>query len=101
MSTRDPESLFYELLHGMGLMNFADQGSWIRDKALARHLEQPSEVQAWHWVRACKHMALWQDVIGVVPGCGSDYDVVRIKPQRVSDGRELVGCRVPKDLRPR
>lgn len=90
MSTRDPESLFYELLHGMGLMNFADQGSWIRDKALARHLEQPPEVQAWHWVRAWLHMALWQDGIGVVPDRDSDYEFIRIQPQQLSRARELL-----------
>jgi len=48
----DPESLFYELLHGMGLLNFGDKPSWIHEQALERHLQQPPTTQAWHWVRA-------------------------------------------------
>jgi hypothetical protein len=72
LSPPDPESLFYELLHGMGLMNFGDKPQWIHEEALERHLQQPPAIQAWHWVRAWLHMALWQDGIGVVPERDSD-----------------------------
>jgi hypothetical protein len=93
----DPESLFYELLHGMGLMNFAGKPQWIHEEALERHLRQPAAVQAWHWVRAWLRMALWQDGIGVVPERDSEYTFVRIEPGKLYHARELLVwalCRV-------
>src|SRR5439155_1160083 len=90
LSPPDPESLFYELLHGMGLLNFGDQPSWIHEKALERHLQQPPAAQAWHWVRAWLHMSLWQDGIGVVPDRDSDYAFVRIEPAKLARARELL-----------
>jgi hypothetical protein len=97
LSVPDPESLFYELLRGMGLIDFVNQPSWIREKALERHLQQPPEAQAWHWVRAWLRMVLWQDGIGLVPDRDSDYTFVRIEPGKLSHARELLAwalCRV-------
>ena len=90
LSPPDPESLFYELLHSMGLMNFGDKPSWIHQEALERHLQQPPAAQAWHWVRAWLHMPLWQDGIGVVPERDSDYASVRIEPSKLYHARELL-----------
>ncbi|MGA2987140.1 MAG: hypothetical protein ABSG32_25370 [Terriglobia bacterium] len=90
LSPPDPESLFYELLHSMGLMNFGDKVQWIREEALERHLQQPPAVQAWHWVRAWLHMPLWQDGMGVVPDRDSDYTFVRIEPAKLYHARELL-----------
>ena len=90
LSPPDPESLFYELLHSMGLMNFGDEAQWIREEALERHLQQPPTAQAWHWVRAWLHMPLWQDGIGVVPERDSDYTFVRIEPGKLCHARELL-----------
>ena len=90
LSPPDPESLFYELLHGMGLLNFGDKPSWIHEQALERHLQQPPTTQAWHWVRAWLHMSLWQDGIGVVPDRDSDYVFVRIEPEKLYHARELL-----------
>ncbi len=89
-SPPDPESLFYELLHGMGLLNFGAKPSWIHEQALERHLQQPPTTQAWHWVRAWLHMSLWQDGIGVVPDRDSDYAFVRIEPAKLAHARELL-----------
>src|SRR5258706_127046 len=90
LSPPDPESLFYELLHGMGLLNFGDKPSWIHEQALERHLQQPPTTQAWQWVRAWLHMSLWQDGIGVVPDRDSDYVFVRIEPEKLYYARELL-----------
>ena len=90
LSPIDPESLFYELLHGIGLLNFGDKPSWIHEQALERHLQQPPATQAWHWVRAWLHMSLWQDGIGVVPDRDSDYAFVRIEPAKLAHARELL-----------
>jgi len=86
----DAESLFYELLHSMGVMRIGSQQPWIHEEALERHLQQPPAVQAWHWVRAWLHMPLWQDGIGIVPDRDSDYDSVRIRPSRLYHARELL-----------
>jgi hypothetical protein len=90
LSPPDSESLFYELLHSMGLLNFEDKPSWIHEKALERHLQQPPAEQAWHWLRAWLHMPLWQDGIGVVPDRDSDYAFVRIAPEKLYPARELL-----------
>jgi hypothetical protein len=90
LSPPDPESLFYELLHSMGLMNFGDKAQWIREEALEQHLQQPLAAQAWQWVRAWLHMPLWQDGIGVVPERDSDYTFVRIEPGKLYHARELL-----------
>lgn len=89
LSPPDPESLYYELLRGMGMMEFGDL-PWIRREALERHLQLSHAAQAWHWVRAWLHMALWQDGIGAVPDRDSDYDSVRIAPSRLFHARELL-----------
>jgi hypothetical protein len=90
LSPPDPESLFYGLLHRMGLLNFGDKPSWIHEQAWQRHLQQPPATQAWQWVRAWLHMPLWQDGIGVVPDRDSDYAFVRIEPAKLDHARELL-----------
>jgi hypothetical protein len=90
LSPPDPESLFYELLHRMGLLNFGGKPSWIHEQALERHLQQPPATQVWQWVRAWLHMPLWQDGIGVVPDRDSDNAFVRIEPEKLAHARELL-----------
>jgi Helicase conserved C-terminal domain len=90
LSPPDPESLFYELLRGMGFIDFNSQPSWIREEALSRYLAQPPARQAWHSVRAWLGMALWQDGIGAVPDRDSHSDFVRIEPQKLSHARKLL-----------
>ncbi|MGH9448294.1 MAG: hypothetical protein ACRD3O_21640, partial [Terriglobia bacterium] len=90
LSPPDAESLFYELLHSMSLMNFGDKRPWIREEALERHMQQPPAAQAWHWVRAWLEMPLWQDGIGAVPERGSDYSPARIEPSKLRHARELL-----------
>jgi hypothetical protein len=90
LSPPDTESLFYELLHSMGLMKIGDKQPWIHEEALERHLQQPPAAQAWHWARAWLEMPLWQDGIGVVPDRDSDYAPARIEPSRLHHARELL-----------
>lgn len=90
LSPPDAESLYYELLHSMDLLNIGDKRSWTREKALEGHLQQPPAAQAWHWVRAWLHMPLWQDGIGVVPDRDSEYASVRIGPSKLEQARELL-----------
>jgi hypothetical protein len=71
-SPPDPESLYYELLHGMGFVDFQAASCWIRRAALDKHLQQPAALQGWHWVRAWLGMPLWQDGVGVVPDPAGD-----------------------------
>jgi hypothetical protein len=86
----DPESLYYELLRGMRCLSPADAPSQVLVEALAQHVQQPPDVQAWHWVRAWLDMRLWQDGIGVVPDRDSDHDPVRIDPSSLRKARELL-----------
>lgn len=90
LSPPDPESLYYELLHSMGLIKFGSQLPWIHEEALERRLQQPPAAQAWHWVRAWLHMPLWQDGIGVVPERDNPYNPVRIEPSKLFHARELL-----------
>ncbi len=90
LSPPDPESLYYELLHSMGLIKFGNQLPWIREEALERQLQQPPAAQAWHWARAWLYMPLWQDGIGVVPERDSPSNPVRIEPSELYHARELL-----------
>jgi hypothetical protein len=90
LSPPDPESLCYELLHGMDLMDFTARPRWIKQDALEQYCQEPAAAQAWHWVRAWLYMALWQDGIGLVPDRDSDDDSVRIEPSRLYQARELL-----------
>jgi hypothetical protein len=90
LSPPDPESLYYELLHSMGLIKFANQLPWIHEEALEQQLQQPPAAQAWHWVRAWLHMPLWQDGIGVVPERDNPSNPVRIEPSNLYHARELL-----------
>lgn len=89
-SPPDPESLYYELLRGMGCLDFQAAPCRIRQGTLDKHLQQPAALQAWHWVSAWLGMPLWQDGIGVVPDRDSDENPVRIRPSRLQEGRELL-----------
>jgi hypothetical protein len=90
LSPPDPESLYYELIHGMGLIKFVNQLPRIQEEALERQLQQPPAAQAWHWVRAWLHMPLWQDGIGVVPERDNPYNPVRIEASKLFHARELL-----------
>jgi hypothetical protein len=86
----DPESLYYEILRGMRCLSPAEAPSQVLAEALAQHVQQPPDVQAWHWVRAWLDMRLWQDGIGVVPDRDNDYEPVRIDPSSLRKARELL-----------
>jgi hypothetical protein len=97
MSPPDPQSLYYELLRGMGCLVPYDEPYDLRDEVLDKHVTQPIATQAWHWVRAWLQMHLWQDGIGVVPDRDSQRDPVRIDPSNLRQARELLVwalCRV-------
>lgn len=86
----DSESLYYEILRGMGCLSPTDAPYQVLAEALAQHVQQPPDVQAWHWVRAWLDMRLWQDGIGVVPDRDSDHEPVRIDPSSLRKARELL-----------
>jgi hypothetical protein len=93
----DLESLYYELLGGLGAVTVEDDQGHIDLAAVERNLRNPSAVQGWHWVRAWMQARLWQDGIGVVPDRDSDVNPVRIRPGALRAARELVVwalCRV-------
>jgi Helicase conserved C-terminal domain len=93
----DPESLYYEILRGLGAVKITEGEGWIDLKAVENHLREPDPVQAWHWVRAWMQSPLWQDGIGVVPDRDSDIEPVRIRPGELLAARELLVwslCRV-------
>lgn len=97
MSPPDPQSLYYELLRGIGCLAPYDEPYDLRDDLLDQHVAQPIAMQAWRWVRAWLHMHLWQDGIGVVPDRDSQRDPVRIEPSHLYQARELLVwglCRV-------
>jgi hypothetical protein len=84
------ETLYYEMLRGLGAIRVErDQGT-IDLAALERSLRQPEVVQGWHWVRAWLGTPLWQDGIGAVPDRDSDYESIRIRPSDLAAARELV-----------
>jgi hypothetical protein len=86
----DPESLYYEILRGMRCLSPAEAPYQVLAEALAQHVQQLPDVQAWHWVRAWLDMRLWQDGIGVVPDRDNDHDPVRIDPSSLRKARELL-----------
>ncbi len=97
MSPPDPQSLYYELLRGIGCVVPHEDPYDMLDDVLDQHVAQPAATQAWHWVRAWLHMSLWQDGIGVVPDRDSPRDPVRIQPTELHKARELLVwalCRV-------
>lgn len=90
LSPPDPESLYYELLQGMGCLSLRADSCDVLDDRLEDHMQQPAAVQAWHWVRAWLEMGLWQDGIGVVPDRDNEHDPVRIEPSGLRKARELL-----------
>ncbi len=97
MSPPHPQSLYYELLRGIGCLVPYGEPYDMLDDMLDDHVEQPAATQAWHWVRAWLHMSLWQDGIGVVPDRDPRHDSVRIEPTSLHKARELLVwalCRV-------
>jgi hypothetical protein len=84
------ESLFYEILRGLGAVQ-ADDGAGSTDLAVVeRHLSLPAAEQARLWVRAWLQTRLWQDGIGVVPDRDNDHDPVRIPPAELRASREVL-----------
>jgi hypothetical protein len=92
-----PESLYYEILRGLGAVRVErDQGT-IHIADVERHLCGSALEQSRQWVRAWLHARLWQDGLGVVPDRESQGNSVRIDPHRLATARELVVwalCRV-------
>lgn len=87
-----PESLYYEILRGLGAIHVEyqfDRGT-VNLQALERHLCEPGVKQAWHWVRSWMQARLWQDGIGVVPERDSYMKSVRITPEKLAGARALL-----------
>jgi hypothetical protein len=84
------ESLYYEILRGLGAITAEDDEGHI-DLEVVRHRLQGAAIeQGWHWVRAWLSMRLWQDGIGVVPGRDRPNDPERIDPRELHTARELL-----------
>ncbi|HEY7159161.1 MAG TPA: helicase-associated domain-containing protein [Gemmataceae bacterium] len=84
------ESLYYEVLHGLGAITVEDDEGSI-DLEIVRHRLQDAAIeQGWHWVRAWLSMRLWQDGIGVVPDRDRPNDPERIEPRELHTARELL-----------
>ena len=90
MSPPDPESLYYEVLRGMSVLDPQDNPYEVRSDRLDQYLQQPAEMQGWHWVRGWIEMQLWQDGIGVVPDRDNHYEPVRIEPSDLRKARNLL-----------
>jgi Helicase conserved C-terminal domain len=84
------ESLYCEILRGLGAITVEhDEGSIDLD--VVRHRLQDAPIkQGWHWVRAWLSMRLWQDGIGVVPDRDRPNDPERIDPGKMHTARELL-----------
>lgn len=84
------ESLYYELLRGLGAVEADELGGKIDLAAVEKHLALPALKRARLWVRAWIRAKLWQDGIGVVPDRDSDQDPVRIPPSELRAAREVL-----------
>lgn len=84
------ESLYYEILRGLGAVRVKDCEGCINLGVVERQLRSSEEVQGWHWVRAWMQARLWQDGIGVVPDRDSYQDASRIEPHALATARELL-----------
>ena len=84
------ESLFYEILRGLGAVQADDGGGSIDLAVVEGHLSLSAAEQARLWVRAWLQCRLWQDGIGVVPDRDNDRDPVRIPPADLRASREAL-----------
>jgi hypothetical protein len=84
------ESLYYEILRGLGAIAVEDDEGFIDLEVVRRRLQDPAAVQGWHWVRAWLTMRLWQDGIGLVPDRDRPNDPERIEPRELRTARELL-----------
>jgi hypothetical protein len=100
---RDPmtppaaESLYYEILRGLGAVDADTEGGTINLAAVESSLAHTAVVQSWHWARAWIHARLWQDGIGVVPDRNKREESARIEPAEMLHAREVLVwalCRV-------
>lgn len=89
------ESLYYEILRGIGAVKADDDGGIVDVAAVESSLRGPAVVQSWHWVRAWIHARLWQDGFGVLPERKNCAEW--IEPKVVLHAREVLAwalCRV-------
>ena len=77
------ESLYYEILRGLGAIDADNDGGTINLPAVEKSLRQSAFVQSWHWTRAWIHARLWQDGIGVVPDRNKRDESARIEPEKM------------------
>jgi len=84
------ESLYYEILRGVGAITVEDDEGFIDLEVVRDRLQEPAAVQGWHWIRAWLMMRLWQDGIGVVPDRDRPNDPERIEPRELRTARELL-----------
>ncbi len=84
------ESLYYEILRGLGAITVENDEGSIDLDVVRHHLQEAAIKQAWHWVRAWLSMRLWQDGIGVVPDRDRPNDPERIEPRELHTARELL-----------
>ena len=84
------ESLYYEILRGLGAITVEHDVGSIDLDVVGRRLQDAAIKQGWHWVRAWLSMRLWQDGIGVVPDRDRPNDPERIEPQQLHTARELL-----------
>lgn len=91
------ESLYYEILRGVGAIDADTDGGTINLSAVESSLRHSVVVQSWHWVRAWIDARLWQDGIGVVPDRNKRDESGRIEPKTMLHAREVLVwalCRV-------
>lgn len=91
------ESLYYEILRGLGAIDADTDGGAIDLAAVEKSLRQSAVVQSWHWARAWIHARLWQDGIGVVPDRNKRDESARIELEKMIHAREVLVwalCRV-------
>lgn len=84
------ESLYYEILRGLGAITVEEDEGCIDLEVVRRRLQDHAVEQGWHWVRSWLAMRLWQDGIGVVPDRDRPSDPERIEPRALRTARELL-----------
>ena len=86
----DRISLVYMLLVQLGGILVEDGFARLVPERVERLLKEAPEAQASAWVRAWLRMPLWQDGIGQVPDRDGRDEAKRIRPDALTDARELV-----------
>ena len=84
------ESLYYELLRGMGAVVLVADEAKINLAAVEKHLLRPAPQQAAQHLKAWSLARLWQDGIGVVHDRDREFNPRRIEPDALSKGRALL-----------